>query len=277
MSEFLTYQFFDSFLDWFNTQAIGIAAFIISFVNNYILSFFEISAVNQFMNFSTWINGIVFAVSFIVVAADIAEEKVSDKPIMYSVVFTNVGKALLFSVFARYLGQWSMELANAITSFFGINLQADKMSSSISEIILQIGTGVFEIQSAVPFLNLVFLIVLIVALVYFAVTSLRRFGEMFVHILTSALYIPDIMRGDTTKMGDWLRQMISIVLNYVIIYILFFLGCVFFDADNVLVCLSFWLTMPVVSKLLNKFGWSSGTQGQFGTMAMQTGMLAVIR
>lgn len=277
MSEFLTYQFFDSFLDWFNTQAIGIAAFIISFVNKYILSFFEISAVNQFMNFSTWINGIVFAVSFIVVAADIAEEKVSDKPIMYSVVFTNVGKALLFSVFARYLGQWSMELANAITSFFGINLQADKMSSSISEIILQIGTGVFEIQSAVPFLNLVFLIVLIVALVYFAVTSLRRFGEMFVHILTSALYIPDIMRGDTTKMGDWLRQMISIVLNYVIIYILFFLGCGFFDTDNVLVCLSFWLTMPVVSKLLNKFGWSSGTQGQFGAMAMQTGMLAVIR
>ena len=126
-----------------------------------------------------------------------------------------------------------------------------------------------------PFFNIIFWLIILIATIYFAVTSLKRFGEMFVHILTSALYIPDILRGDTTKMGDWLRQMLSIVLTYMIIYILFFLGCGFFDSDNVILSLVCWLTMPSVSKILNKFGWSSGTQGNFGAIALQTGAMMI--
>ena len=279
--DFFMTQYFLKCLDWINTILVHLAVFVINFLNNYVISFFDIKAVVLFLNFGTWINVLVFAVYLIVVIVDIAEEKMSDKPVNYGVVFTNALKAFSFALLARLIGEWSMELSNTITSIFGLQLQPDTTALSINRIITKIGTYELPIPMPVPdihiadFFNIIFWLIILIATIYFAVTSLKRFGEMFVHILTSALYIPDILRGDTTKMGDWLRQMLSIVLTYMIIYILFFLGCGFFDSDNVILSLVCWLTMPSVSKILNKFGWSSGTQGNFGAIALQTGAMMI--
>lgn len=279
--DFFMTQYFLKSLDWINTILVHLAVFVINFLNNYVISFFDIKAVVLFLNFGTWINVLVFAVYLIVVVVDIAEEKMSDKPVNYGVVFTNALKAFSFALLARLIGEWSMELSNTITSIFGLQLQPDTTALSINRIITKIGTYELPIPMPVPdihiadFFNIIFWLIILIATIYFAVTSLKRFGEMFVHILTSALYIPDILRGDTTKMGDWLRQMLSIVLTYMIIYILFFLGCGFFDSDNVILSLVCWLTMPSVSKILNKFGWSSGTQGNFGAIALQTGAMMI--
>lgn len=279
--DFFITQYFLKSLDWINTILVHLAVFVINFLNNYVISFFDIKAVVLFLNFGTWINVLVFAVYLIVVIVDIAEEKMSDKPVNYGVVFTNALKAFSFALLARLIGEWSMELSNTITSIFGLQLQPDTTALSINRIITKIGTYELPIPMPVPdihiadFFNIIFWLIILIATIYFAVTSLKRFGEMFVHILTSALYIPDILRGDTTKMGDWLRQMLSIVLTYMIIYILFFLGCGFFDSDNVILSLVCWLTMPSVSKILNKFGWSSGTQGNFGAIALQTGAMMI--
>lgn len=279
--DFFMTQYFLKRLDWINTILVHLAVFVINFLNNYVISFFDIKAVVLFLNFGTWINVLVFAVYLIVVIVDIAEEKMSDKPVNYGVVFTNALKAFSFALLARLIGEWSMELSNTITSIFGLQLQPDTTALSINRIITKIGTYELPIPMPVPdihiadFFNIIFWLIILIATIYFAVTSLKRFGEMFVHILTSALYIPDILRGDTTKMGDWLRQMLSIVLTYMIIYILFFLGCGFFDSDNVILSLVCWLTMPSVSKILNKFGWSSGTQGNFGAIALQTGAMMI--
>ncbi len=283
--EFFITQYFLKMTDWINTILIHLAVFIINFLNNYVISFFDIKAISLFLNFGTWINILVFAVYLIVVIVDIAEEKMSDKPVNYGVVFSNAIKAFSFALLARWIGEWSMELSNTITTLFGIELQADSIALSIqnilkkeafilSESIIQTITPVIDFRIS-DLLNIIFWLILLIALIYFTVVSLKRFGEMFVHILTSALYIPDILRGDTTKMGDWLRQMTSIVLTYMIIYILFFLGCGFFNADNVIFSIVCWISMPSVSKILNKFGWSSGTQGNFGAIALQTGAMMI--
>ena len=272
MVESIVFQFLTGLLDWLNAKLIGVAAFAINFVNNYVLSFFEVKAINLFMNFSSWINLLVFGVCFIVIAVDIAEERVSGKPVYYAVAFSNIAKAFVFALCARWIGIWSMELAYRITSYFGISLSADQLNQSASEIIEEIiGSNV----GAADFLSLIFIIIILFAVLYFAVSAIKRSGEMFVHIFTSVLYIGDIMRGDTTKMGDWIRQMLSITLTYLFIYVLFFLGCGFFNADNIIFCLACWLTMPAVSKILNKYGWSSGSQGNFGAMALQTGALMI--
>lgn len=272
MVESIVFQFLTSLLDWLNSKIIGLAAFAINFVNTYVLSFFEIKAINLFLNFSMWLNILVFGVCFIVVAVDIAEERVSGKPVYYSVAFSNIAKSFVFALCARWIGVWSMELAYKITTYFGISLSADELSQSASEIIETIVSDDLE---AADMLNLVFMIIILFAVVVFAVNAIKRSGEMFVHILTSVLYVGDIMRGDTTKMGDWIRQMLSITLTYLFVYVLFFLGCGFFNADNVIFCLTCWLTMPAVPKLLNKYGWSSGSQGNFGAMAIQTGALMI--
>ena len=279
--DFFMTQYFLKALDFLNTIVISLAVFIINFVNNYVISFFDVKAVVLFMNFSTWINVLVFAVYFAVVIVDIAEEKMSDKPVYIGIVITNAIKAFSFALLARWIGEWSMEIGSTITSIFGLELQPDKTALSISKTLTKIGSFELPVPLPVPdfqitdLLNIIFWLVVLIATIYFAVTSLKRFGEMFVHILTSALYVPDTMRGDTTKMGDWLRQMVSIVLNYLIIYVLFFLGCGFINADNIVLSLIFWIAMPSVSKILNKFGWSSGTQGNFGAIALQTGAMMI--
>lgn len=265
-------EFFTAFMDWLNVQIMGCAVFLIDFMNKYVLSFFEINTIVQFLNFSTWVNTLVFAVCFVVVAVDIAEEKVSGKPVYFGVAFTNIAKAFSFALLARWLAVWSMEIANTITTYFGLTLSADSFATSVRNLLESIIDPSID---AADLLSFIFMFIVIMASLVFCFNSLKRFGEMFIHIFTSVLYIPDIMRGDTTKMGEWLRQMTSIVLTYVFIYIMFFLGCGFFNADNILMCLACWVTMPAVSKILNRYGWSSGSQGNFGAMAIQTGVMMI--
>lgn len=267
----LVNDFLISLFDWISTQIIALAAWLIEIINNNILSFFENDTILQLLNFSTWINLFVFGVSFIVVIVDIAEEIISEKPVYFGVVFTNAIKAFTFAVFARWIAVWSMDLANEITSAFGLSISADSFSLHADNISSTI-PGLATDAVSVPIL---LLLAVIIAVIVFAVMSLKRFGTMLIHIFTSMLYIPDILRGDTTKMGDWLRQMISIVLTYTFIYLLFFLGCEFFYAEDIVIALACWLGMPVVSRVLNKFGWSSGSSGGFGAMAIQTGAMMI--
>lgn len=264
--------FFNSFIDWLEEKILALAAFAISFINKYVLSFFDNEIIDAFMDFSTWINYFVFAVALVVAIVDIAEEKASDKPVYWSVVFTNTAKAFAFAGLARWIAILSMEISNDITTYFGISLDVDSFELNAERIVNSI-LGMESIHRAL--FSVIFLIVILFAAVFFAVSSLKRFGVMFVHIFTSALYIPDVLRGDTTKMGEWFRQMASIVLTYVFIYILFFLGASFFGGENLVPCLACWLAMPAVSKVLNRYGWTSGTQGNFGSIAVQAGMMAI--
>ena len=263
--------FLDGALDWLNSKVLGLAAFLIGVVNDHVITFFENSAINQFLNFSTWINTFVFCIALVVVIVDIAEEKVSGKSVYFAVAFTNIAKAFSFALLARWIAVWSMELSSKITSYFGISLSASTFSLHVNNII----TSIPGSDAVIVSVHLLMMLIIIIAVLVFMVMSLKRFGTMFIHIFTAALYIPDIMRGDTTKMGEWLRQMIAIVLTYVFIYLLFFLGSGFLNADNVLLCLACWITMPAVSKILNKFGWSNGSQGNFGAMAIQTGAMLI--
>lgn len=260
----------DSVLDWVNEQLVHLAVLIVNFINNYVADFFELPEITAFLNFSSWINILVFSIAFIAVLVDLAEEKTSEKPIYPGIAFLNIVKALAFALLARWLAEWSMELSNLLTTGFGIELNSATIQSHIDSIWQHLVGS----QLNVSFDILMILIVIIATLV-FTVSALKRFGTMFIHILSSALYIPDIMRGDTTKMGEWLRQMISIVLTYTFIYFLFFLGAAFFNKNNGLMCIACWIAMPMVSKVLNKFGWSSGSQGSFGAVAIQTGAMLI--
>lgn len=264
--------FFNSFIEWLEEKTLSLAAFAISFINKYVLSFFENEVIDAFMDFSTWINFFVFAISLLVVIGDIAEEKASDKPVYWSVVFTNTAKAFAFAGLARWIAVLSMEVSNKITTYFGLSIDVDDFELNINRII---DTVIRPEMGMKMLLNTIFLIVILFAVIFFVVSSLKRFGIMFVHIFTSALYIPDIIRGDTTKMGEWFRQMTAIVLTYVFIYILFFIGAGFFSADNIVPCFACWLAMPAVSKVLNRYGWTSGTQGNFGSIAAQIGVMAI--
>ena len=54
------------------------------------------------------------------------------------------------------------------------------------------------------------MIIVLIALVSFFCISLFSVGAMFLQALTVFLYVPDIVRGRTTSMGDWIRQTLSV-------------------------------------------------------------------
>lgn len=251
--------FFNFFTTWINNQVVGLCTFVIDTLNKYVIGFFDNMYILQFLIFSTWLNVFIFVVALFVVLIDIVEEKTSGNPIAITDVFTNIFKAFAFAYFARWLAQGSMELIDKVLKalqFDSINFGA--FDSATKNILASFGAA------AQKNLTIVFVVVLLCACVVFFINSIKRFGTMFVHILTAFLYIPDIMRGNTVKMGEWLRQMLAISLTYAFSYLLFFLGCTFYLQLEYVLAIGMWIAMALVPKTLNQFGWSSASKGSFG-------------
>lgn len=267
MSHSFINAFFSYFVEWLNSLAVGLCETTVEFINKYIIGFFSNSSIELFLSFSTWLNVFLFCVCFLVVAVDLAEEKSSDNPIMWGNVFGNIMKAFLFAMFARWIAVASIELVEKITAAFEFSISSQQTQATIGDILVKMAVPA-KIQLIV---SSIFYLALLCACIYFFISALKRFGVMFIHIFQSFLYIPDIMRGNTVKMGEWLRQMVSIALTYGFTYILFFLGCYFFNGSDFLISIAMWISMPMVPKVLNHFGWSSGTTGNFGSTALYTG------
>lgn len=258
--------FFSFFTTWLKDQVVELCTFIIDTINKYIIGFFDNEYILQFLKFSTWLNVFIFVVALFVVLIDIVEEKTSGNPIAITDIFMNVFKAFAFAYFARWLAQGSMELIDKVLKALQFDsIHFDTFDNATKSILASLGSS--------KILTVVFPIILLCACIVFFINSIKRFGTMFVHILTAFLYIPDIMRGNTVKMGEWLRQMLAISLTYAFTYLLFFLGCTFYIQLEYVLAIGMWLAMALVPKALNHFGWSSGSKGSFGGV-VQGAMLA---
>lgn len=111
-----------------------------------------------------------------------------------------------------------------------------------------------------------------IACIYFLYQALKCFGAMFVQIMTAFLYIPGILRGDTTAMGSWMRQTVAIALSFFFKYLCFYLALVYLVQGNIYLTITFWTVMAASDKILDKFGWSFGTGGNLSgaaNLAMQ--------
>lgn len=223
--------------------------------------FFTNDIVSVFLNFSKWANYIVFAISLLFMLFDIAEEHASGKDVDYSVVFGNAIKAIIFAQFNSSLAIMSMTIADILTT--KLNFQIPTDPDQIFNAIIQ-GYSV-----SVSFTILMLLAVLIGTIVFF-VMSVMRYGAMFIQILSSSLYISDIVRGDTTSIGSWLRHTVAISVTYILQYITFYCGLYFMAQQDIIMWAVMWAAMVNVSKILQKFGYSTGTRGFFGA----TGSLA---
>ena len=104
-------------------------------------------------------------------------------------------------------------------------------------------------------------LICIIASIYFFWQSMKNSGLMFLHMMTCALYVPSIVRGDQTAMGGWIRQAASIMLTYFFQYLMFYCGLYILYQGNLITALIPFITMFGVPRLLDKFGYSSGTGG----------------
>lgn len=216
--------------------------------------FWDDPMIKAFLSFSQWANILVFTVSVVFMLFDIGEELASGKGVDYGIVFTNILKALLFVSLNSTLAQMAMLLSDTVTT--KLDFRITTKASNVFDIINAIWSG------SPPFLILIYLIILIACFVFF-VMSVMRYGSMFVLILSSSFYITDILRGDTTSMGSWLRQMVAVAGTYIFQYITFYLGLYYITQNNIVMCAICWAGMGNAGKVLQKFGFSTGTRGVF--------------
>ena len=217
---------------------------VMTWVNSLSTSFFSSELVQSAQSFSRWLSYFVLAGALIVTLVDIAEELANVKPgqsIEYLTIGINFLKGLLFIEMAPVLAQQSIIIGANLSGAFRVD------SSSITN-------GSFNPSPLI-------MIIILIALVSFFCMSLFSVGAMFLQALTVFLYVPDIVRGRTTSMGDWIRQTLSILVTYMFRNVLFFIG--FTSAINLdIIAMSCaWITMIGAAKLLQKFGMSSGFGG----------------
>lgn len=237
---------------------------VIDLVLELVDGFWQNNLLEAFLDFSVAINLIVMVVSILILCFDIAEE---NKPIIWKQIFANLFKGGMFTLFSRYIGMLCLTLSNLIVKY----LEIDVDRSALWNIPLMTPSGAIGV-------TLIWIIILVVSFAAFAVVCVTRNASMFVLMMSSALYIPDVVRGDTAKMGDWIRQVIAVTLTFVFQYILFCIGvggCIAYDPVTALTGLVGIFSVP---KVLQKFGYSSGVTGIFssaGNAAMQVGKMFI--
>lgn len=231
---------------------------LLGWVNTSISSFWHDDIISGLINISKNFSRAIFFVAFIVMIIDILEDRSAEKPVYPGTVIGNIFKGLLFVELAPIIGQYSMEVGEKMLGV--INLSQNFTSLGTAETILGIG--------------LIDGIAVFIALVYFFVATLKRYSIMLIQILQATVYIPSIVRGDTTAMGGWLRQATAIILTYFFQYLLFYLGLFFFLQRNLLPAISMWLGMSQVPRVLDKFGLSMGSGGGSTVASLaQTGLM----
>lgn len=260
---------FDQFGEWlqsFYTSLFeGIANDVVDLSLSIVNSFWQDDLITTFQNLSLTINLTLAVLSIILVLVDLAEES---KPILWAQVFGNLLKGVIFAGFSRFIGQSTMLASNLIVENLHISFDASALVSVINSL-----PGTFIGHT------IIWCLVIIVAFVAFFVMCLIRNASMFILMFSSALYIPDIMRGDTAKIGDWIRQVVAVSFTFVFQYIMFNIGIsgmVAGDASGYIQCLTGFVGMFVAPKLLERYGYSSGVAGiasNVGNMAVQAGHL----
>lgn len=248
---------FDLFGNWlktfFKSMLLNIADFALDLTTKFGEGFWDDELVSMFIEFAMWFNLLIAVLCSLVLILDIVE---AQGKVDWMTVFGNIIKTILFVSFSRFIGLFTYELANIITGTLRFSIPEGVPTEKL----------IGEMMNLNPTLEIIIVLITAIAFVSFAVMSMLRCGTLFVLILTSGFYITDIMRGETTKFGEWLRQVIGNSTTYLLQYILFYLGFLYFSSGGLISCFICWATMFSVSKILLKYNMSTGTKGVFTTM-----------
>jgi hypothetical protein len=198
------------------------------------------------IRFSQWVAFGVMGISILFMIIDYAEDIAAKSSLSISEMVMNIIKGFVFCLIAPEIGVLSINLGSTMVSTLSF---------------VGLGTDGFTQIGLTGFLASGFLIYSVIMLVIFIFISARQHGFMLIHIMTYALYVPGVVRGDAQSMGAWMRQMVAITITYLCQYFLFYAGLYFAISSKTVIAISCWTAMMGAAKILNKFGLSSGFSG----------------
>ncbi|MEG1044804.1 MAG: DUF6045 family protein [Oscillospiraceae bacterium] len=219
--------------------------------------FWDKSVIDGILNLSATLNLIVFVITILFLLFDILEE---NGKIEATVIFANIFKAISFTAFNRYIAETGLYIAQIFT----VNLKIDHTSQGILETV----TDALDLFSDTFINTTASCLILIIAFISFFFTCLSLNGSILTIICSSSLYIPSIIRGDTAKMGDWIRVLVSVLVTFLMKYVFFYLGISFLCTDDLVSSLSCFIGMFAVPKLLQNYGLASSSRGVLSSATM---------
>lgn len=238
---------FGSILDRIRSMLLNSIMTVISWLERLGIAFFDNVVVSQTLVFTKSVSWLILGAAFVIMLLDIGEELGGYRPgkgVEFTTVFTNFVKAIAFVLMAPDLAVIAMRLA--VTATGQMTIDYDTFRAQANGVLLDTA--------------LIAIIVLIAAVAFFVYT-LFAVGGIFIQAATAFLYVPDIMRGKDTAMGEWIRQTVAILLTFLFRHLLFVMGLAAALSGDIITMAVAWITMFSVAKLLQKFGASSGFGG----------------
>lgn len=263
----LFFTFFENQIkNWF-TDALAVMFQLATAITN---DFWTDPIINVIMAFMHTIANVILVCSLVFMLFDIAEEASGFKSIPWGTVAINFLKATLFANAFIWFGMNITNLAGEITAMFPIADIASADATAILNVFWPAGLIV----------SIMVACFLVAAYICFIFMSVLRFTNMFIHIFGGLYYISDIVRGDTSALGSWLRQAIVIACTYIIQFLMFTIGAsILLDTSNYLTPSTVMgagmiVGMFFVPKILQKYGQSTGITGIAGTVSQAGNILS---
>ena len=260
---------FGLFEDWIKNGLLSLLKFIFDTLLSSSSSFWENGAVNALLTLVGTMSNAVFAFSVLRMLFSLAEDASTGSPIPWTTVFSGFAKSFVFANMIVLICHFMYDTSIKMIQLLPIgNLDTGMSWGKLGEIYVN-SFPLLQGLEVFPFL-LVIIFLIVGSVVYF-VYSLLIFVHMLIHAISGILYIPDVVNGDTSAIGSWLRLGITFSLTFIIQSILFYMGMTFlvdmdlFGTDFILgiACI---IGVFVVPKVLSKYGYSVGISGMFRSL-----------
>lgn len=211
------------------------------------------------------VSNFVLVASMIVALIDIGEEAGAGNRVPWTVVAGNFIKGIAFANVIVIICACIFDVSTQIVQMLPMgNLGTSWDWSSLGTTIVSFFTASTINIGFLPFVLIE--IFLIVGCIAYLIMSFLLFTNMVTHTIAGILYVPDIVRGDTSAIGSWLRLGITFNLTFIIQSIFFFIGIsLIIDfslfSTDFLLGVACMIGMFSVPKVLSKYGFSMGVTG----------------
>lgn len=237
---------------------------IISY-NNAIITdeFWNASVINSFLDFAQFCALILFGVGAAFLIFDVVQEYGQGKSVAWLNVIKGFVVGFLFAKYSQILPVYFCQKVLYILGNFTFSAEADiswrELPSSGKMVV---GLVIYVIM----------ILVMLIATIVFLCVFLSRQAALLIHIMSAMFYVPEVTKGDTSKLAEWLRQLVALLATTFFQYLFFFGGSAMVLTEPILGSAMFFCGLALmfgsfsVPKVLNSFGYSVGNRDVLSTV-----------
>lgn len=245
-------------IDGFKSVLASCIEGLLNILNNFASNFWTDPITEAILNSVARAGIVVFIFSLLFLISDVG---IQFDSVEAKTVFVTISKAILYVFTIRYLGVLIFSLSDLFVENFAYDIEI----SAIYQVVEILGGSLFM------------LVIVFIIGVIFTFLCIYRFACMLVHLISSVLYIPFIVRGDTQKITEWVTIAVSISVTYAIQFVAMYISLSLIFSNHQMMGLIFVTMSICAGPALKQFGYQTGAKSGIngvGRAAMATARAA---